>query len=173
MTTNTDPSVTLAKVLKNLEALDLTLISEGTTSDLSKRLDLLYRLSTASRLLQDEIVDTLSASMEEDTLTIAGLGNVVRKPKFSSTWINDDSRERMLDDAVRAIINKVALDKMTGEVHPALSNAVRETFNLLDASFSIGADPKAGFRKQLGLAADEYRAKRRTGFSIAIEGSPA
>jgi hypothetical protein len=171
--TTTDPSVTLAKVLKSLEGLDPTLISEGTASDLAKRLDLLYRLSTASRLLQDEIVDTLSASMEEDSLSIAGIGNIVRKPKFSSTWLHDDSRGQMFDDAVRAIIQKVALDKMTGEVHPALSNAVRETFNLLDSAFSFGADPKAGFRKQLGLASDEYRAKRRTGFSIAIEGSPA
>lgn len=171
--TTTDPSVTLAKALKSLEGLDLTLISEGTPSDLARRLDLLYRLSTATRLLQDEIVESLSASMEEDSLSITGVGNVVRKPKFSSTWINDDSREQMFDDAVRAIIKKVALDKMTGEVHPALSNAVRETFNLLEASFSIGADPKAGFRKQLGLQADEYRSKRRTGFSIAIEETPA
>jgi hypothetical protein len=58
---------------------------------------------------------------------------------------------------------------MTGEVHPALSNAIRETFNLLDSSFSFGADPKTGFRKNLGLQPDEYRSKRRTGFSIGIE----
>lgn len=167
--TTTDPSVALAKVLKNLESITPTAIAEGTPSDLARRLDLLYRLSSATRLLQDEIVETLSASMEDDSMVIAGVGNVVRKPKFSSTWLNDDSREQMFDDAVRAIIKKVALDKMTGEVHPALSNAVRETFNLLDSAFSFGADPKAGFRKQLGLAPDEYRSKRRTGFSIGIE----
>lgn len=167
--TTTDPSATLAKALKSLEGLDPFMIAEGTPSDLARRLDLLYRLSSTIKLAQDELVETLSASMEEDSLTINGVGNVVRKPRFSSTWINEDSREQMFDDAVRAIIKKVALDKMTGEVHPALSNAVRETFNLLEASFSIGADPKAGFRKQLGLQADEYRSKRRTGFSIAIE----
>lgn len=170
--TTTDPSVTLAKALKSLEGIDPNNVAEGTTPDLARRLDLLHRLTTATRLLQDEIVESLSASMEEDTMTITGVGQVVRKPKFSSTWIDDDSRERMFDDAVRSIIKKVALDKMTGEVHPALSNAVRETFNLLEASFSIGADPKAGFRKQLGLQSDEYRAKRRTGYSIAIEETP-
>lgn len=170
--TTTDPSVTLAKALKSIEGIDPFTISEGAPPDLARRLDLLYRLSSATRILQDEIVESLSASMEDDTITIAGVGNLVRKPKFSSTWINDDSREQMFEDAVRAIIKKVALDKMTGEVHPALSNAVRETFNLLEASFSIGADPKAGFRKQLGLQTDEYRAKRRTGFSIAIEETP-
>jgi hypothetical protein len=168
--TTTDPSVTLAKALKAIEGIDLNLIAEGSPPDLARRLDLLTRLTTATRLLQDEIVESLAASMEEDTMSITGLGNLVRKPKFSSTWINEDSREQMFDDAVRAIIQKVALDKMTGEVHPALSNAVRETFNLLDAAFSFGADPKTGFRKQLGLQADEYRSKRRTGFSIAIEG---
>lgn len=167
--TTTDPSVTLAKALKSLEGIKPTLVSEGTPPDLARRLDLLYRLSSATRLLQDEIVEALSASMEDDSMVIAGIGNVVRKPKFSSTWLNDDSREQMFDDAIRAIIKKVALDKMTGEVHPALSNAIRETFALLDASFSFGADPKAGFRKNLGLQPDEYRSKRRTGFSIGIE----
>jgi len=167
--TTTDPSVTLAKALKSLESIKPTLVSEGTPPDLARRLDLLYRLSSATRLLQDEIVEALSASMEDDSMVIAGIGNVVRKPKFSSTWLNDDSREQMFDDAIRAIIQKVALDKMTGEVHPALSNAIRETFHLLDSAFSFGADPKTGFRKNLGLQPDEYRSKRRTGFSIGIE----
>lgn len=167
--TTTDPSATLAKALKSLGGLDPNTISEGTPPDLARRLDLLNRISVTARALVDEIVETLSASMEEDSIVIAGIGNVVRKPKFSSTWIHEDSREQMFDDAVRAIIQKVALDKMTGEVHPALSNAVRETFNLLDSAFSFGADPKTGFRKNLGLQADIYRAKRRTGYSIAIE----
>jgi hypothetical protein len=167
--TTTDPSVTLAKALKSLEGIDPTLVSEGTPPELARRLDLLYRLSSATRLLQEEIVESLSSSMEDDSMVIAGVGNVVRKPKFSSTWIDDSSRERMFDDAIRAIIRKVAIDPMTGEVHPALSNAIRETFNLLDSSFSFGADPKTGFRKNLGLQPDEYRSKRRTGFSIGIE----
>lgn len=166
----TDPSTTLAKTLKSLERIDPITISEGTPSDLARRLDLLSRLVSFCRLLQEEITESLSASMEEDTLSIAGVGNVVRKPKYSSTWLNDDSREQMFDDAIRVIVQKLATDKMTGEVHPALSNAIRETYNLLDSSFSFGADPKTGFRKQLGLQADEYRSKRRTGFSIAIEG---
>lgn len=168
--TTTDSSTTLAKALKSLEGIDPTLITEGTPSDLARRLDLLSRLVSASRLLQDEITESLSASMEDDSLVIAGVGNVVRKAKYSSTWIHDSSREQMFDDAVRVIVQKLATDKMTGEVHPALSNAIRETYNLLDSSFSFGADPKTGFRKQLGLQPDEYRAKRQTGFSISIEG---
>jgi hypothetical protein len=166
----TDPSTTLVKALKSLEGIDPMTITEGTPSDLARRLDLLSRLVATSKLLQEELTESLSASMEEDSLSIAGVGNVVRKARYSSTWINDDSREQMFDDAVRVIIRKLATDKMTGEVHPALSNAIRETYNLLDASFSFGADPKTGFRKQLGLQPDEYRAKRQTGFSIAIEG---
>ena len=98
--TTTDPSVTLAKALKSLESIKPTLVSEGTPPDLARRLDLLYRLSSATRLLQDEIVEALSASMEDDSMVIAGIGNVVRKPKFSSTWLNDDSREQMFDDAI-------------------------------------------------------------------------
>lgn len=166
----TDPSTTLVKALKSLEGIDPTTITEGTPSDLARRLDLLSRLTASCRLLQDEITESLSASMEEDSLVIAGVGNVVRKAKFSSTWLHDSSRERMFEDAIHVIISKLAMDKMTGEVHPALSNTIRETYNLLDQSFSFGADPKTGFRKQLGLQPDEYRAKRQTGFSISIEG---
>jgi hypothetical protein len=164
-----DPSSTLAKALKSIEGLDLNTITEGSPPDLARRLDLIVRIQSATRLLQDEIVESLAASMEEDSVTITGVGRLVRKPRYSSTWIDEASRERMFDDAVRAIISRLAVDKMSGEVIPALSNTVRETFNLLDAAFSFGADPKTGFRKQLGLQTDEYRAKRRTGFSIAIE----
>lgn len=164
-----DPRATLAKALKALESVQPDSITEGTTADLGQRLNLLYSIQAATRILVDEVTDSLGNRMEEDTMTIAGIGQVVRKPRFSNSWMHDDSREQMLDDAVRAIIAKLAVDKMTGEVHPAISNAVRETFNLVEACFSIGADPKVGFRKQLGLQTDIYRAKRQTGFSLSIE----
>jgi hypothetical protein len=164
-----DTSVTLAETLKSLEGIDQLTIAISTPADLAWRLDLLYRITSTIRVLQDEIVETLAASMEEDQMLIAGLGNLVRKQKFSSSWINEDSRERMFDDAMHAITAQIGVDPMTGEVHPALSRAIRETYRLLDACFSFSADPKAGFRKTLNLRTDDYRAKRQTGFSIAIE----
>jgi hypothetical protein len=106
--------------------------------------------------------------MEADTETITGVGVLTRKKRTSSAWLDDDARDRMYDDAARAIIQKVAIDPMTGEVHPPLANAVRETWRLVQESFSLGADPKAGFRKVLGLQPDIYRSKYATGFTVAI-----
>jgi hypothetical protein len=164
----TNPDTVLASTHTALEAITTYEITDCTMPEMARRLDLIQRIQTACAMLTDEITEILAGSMEDDTVTIAGVGNIVRRRKTSSTWLDDAAKERMYDDAVRAIIARVAVDPMTGEVHPPLANTVREAWGLITESFSIGADPKTGFRKLLGLQTDMYRAKRTTGYTVSI-----
>jgi hypothetical protein len=169
----TDPLATLGTALTAIQTVRPNDITEGTLTDLGERLMTLYTIQAETRSLIEELTESIGLTMESDTMSIDGVGKVVRKPRFSSTWIDDASRERMMEDATRAIIKKLAVDRVTGEIHSGLAQTIRETVSFIESSFSIGADPKTGFRKQLGLATDEYRAKRQTGFSLAIEEVPS
>jgi hypothetical protein len=156
----------LADVLQALEATEA--ITEGTLDELVRRLDICQRIVANVKDKMDELNEDIASRMEADTATIAGIGVVQRKPRTSSTWIDDMSRERMMDDAISAMIRRVATDPASGEIHGPLANVAREVWRLTQDSFSFTADPKAAFRKVLGLAPDEYRAKRVTGYTISI-----
>lgn len=162
----TDPTKQLGDVLGTI--VSIKEVTDAPLEDLARRFDLIQQAVTRLRDLGDEITESLAASMEDDVMTIAGVGVFTRKKRTSSAWLNDSSREAMYDDAVRAIIAKVAIDPMTGEVHPPLANAVRQTWNHVTEAFSLGADPKTAFRKSLGLDPSEYRSKYATGYTISI-----
>ena len=164
---NGDPTRILSEVLTFLERLpDPT---DGTLEEVARRLDIAdqisYVLTDLIGGLQIEIADR----MEDDTQIIAGIGQFVRRPKESSVWKDETARERMLDDAKRAIAQKVARDPMTGELLPPLVMVARETFDMIEATFSLGAQPKAAFKKALGLQPDEYRIKSRSGYTVKID----
>ena len=165
----TDPRKALGGALEYLTSIKYDDITDGALSDISLHYASLLEIRTAVSDLIDHVAEQLAERMESDMMTITGVGSVVRKPRTSSAWIHDDSREQMMDDAITAIIRKVALDPSTGEVYPPLANTARETFRLVQDAFSIGADPKVAFRKVLGLQPDEYRSKRVTGYSVTIE----
>lgn len=165
----TDPRKALGGALEYVMAISHERVTDSTLSELTHNYALLVEIRTAVNDLIDHCSQQIAERMEDDTMTITGVGHVMRKPRTSSTWLHDDSREQMMDDAVSAIIKRVALDPATGEVYPPLANAVRETFRLTQDAFSIGSDPKLAFRKVLGLQPDEYRAKRVTGYNITIE----
>ena len=158
----------LADVVKALEMLMPDAATDGTLAELTQRLDLCNRISGQIRSLTEALQEDIASRMEEDVASIAGIGIVQRKPRTSSTWIDDTSRERMMDDAISAIIRKVAVDPASGEIHGPLANVAREVWRLTQDSFSFTADPKAAFRKVLGLAPDEYRSKRVTGYTVTI-----
>lgn len=164
-----DPTKALASLLDDATGITTLVVEEGTINDLARRLDLAQQTVTKLRDIIDAITESLSARMEDDSMTITGVGNVIRKKRTSSAWMDDDARERMYDDAQRAIIQRVAIDPMTGEIHPPLANAVRETWRLVQESFSFTADPKSGFRKTLDLRPDTYRTKYVTGYTVTIE----
>lgn len=158
----------LAKVLSTLETVACDEMTDGTLKDLAQSLELCFRINAQLREITDALQEDIAARMEDDTASIAGVGIVQRKPRTSSTWLDDSSRERMMDDAISAMIRRVAVDPASGEIHSPLANVAREVWRLTQESFSIGADPKVGFRKVLKLAPDEYRAKRVTGYSVSI-----
>jgi hypothetical protein len=165
----TDPRKALGGALEYLMAITPDGLTGNTLDEVSQNYSLLLEIRQVTNELIDQCAELIAASMEDDVMTIAGVGRMVRKPRTSSTWLTDDSKENMMDDAITAIIRRVAVDPSTGEVHPPLANTARETFRLMQDAFSIGADPKLAFRKVLGLQPDEYRAKRTTGYQITIE----
>lgn len=142
--------------------------SAGDFTSLAHRLSVVKGTITLLQEIADALTESLAADMENDTVTVPGIGVLTRKPRYSSTWVDDESRERMFDDAVREIIRQVATDPMTGEVHGPLANAIRQAWALTLESFSLGADPKAAFRKKLGLHPDIYRSRRVTGHTISV-----
>lgn len=158
----------LVDVVGVLEMITPDAATDGTLAELTQRLDLCNRISSQIRVLTDALQEDIASRMEEDVASIAGIGIVQRKPRTSSTWIDDTSKERMMDDAISAIIRKVAVDPASGEIHGPLANVAREVWRLTQDAFSFTADPKAAFKKVLGLAPDEYRAKRVTGYTVTI-----
>lgn len=167
MTTTTDPTALFGQILGSLETVgDPT---EGTLDEVARRLDLADQISLVLNDLISGLQMEIAERMEDDTQVIAGIGQFTRRPKESSVWKDETSRDRMFDDAKRAIAQKVARDPMTGELLSPLVMVARETFDLIEASFSLGAQPKAAFRKALGLQPDEYRIKSRSGFTVKID----
>jgi hypothetical protein len=167
MTTTTDPTALFGQILGLLETLpDPT---DGTFDEVARRLDIADQI----RLVLDDLIAGLQMEiaerMEDDTQVIAGIGQFTRRPKESSVWKDETSRERMFDDAKRAIAQKVARDPMTGELLSPLVMVARETFDLMEQVFSLGAQPKAAFKKALGLQPDEYRIKSRSGYTVKID----
>lgn len=158
----------LDELVFKLKIISLEKLTEGTLQELAQRLEMCYSIASVIRNMTDELQEDIAARMEDNTASISGVGLIERKPRTSSTWIDDTSKERMMDDAISAIIRRVAVDPATGEVHPPLANAAREVWRLTQDSFSFTGDPKSAFRKVLGLAPDEYRAKRVTGYTISI-----
>jgi len=167
MTTTPDPTAILTQVLSLLETVpDPT---DGTLEEVARRLDLTDQIRLVLADLDAGLQIELADRMEDDQQVIAGIGQFVRRPKESSVWKDETARERMFDDTKRAIAQKVARDPMTGEILPPLVMVARETFDLIESVFSLGAQPKVAFRKSLGLQPDEYRIKSKSGYTVKID----
>lgn len=163
-----DPDQAVSALAEAVASLDVEVVTDGTLRDLAARHRTIMEAAAALADVRDSLAQAIAEVMEEDVVVVAGVGNLTRRPKTSATWIDDQARERMMEDAARAFIGRVAVDPATGEIHGPIAQAVRETWRLVQDAFSISADPKVGFRKVLGLAPDDYRAKRRTGYTVAI-----
>jgi hypothetical protein len=164
-----EETTTLMKdVLGALEMISEETLTAGSLDELVRRLELMHRTAIRVKDLSDALTEQIGSRMESNETSLAGIGVVQRKVRTSSTWIDDLSKERMMDDAISAIVRRVATDPASGEIHAPLANVAREVWRLTQDAFSFGADPKTAFRKVLGLAPDEYRAKRATGYTISI-----
>lgn len=141
---------------------------DWTTGSLDEMTALLAQLSEIQAFLgsvTQSLMQEMAAKMEADEV-ITGAGTITRRPRYSSTWIDETSKDRMHEDVLRALVQRVAVDPGTGEVVMPIQRAIQETWRLVTEAFSLGADPKASFRKVLGLRPDEYRAKRMTGYTV-------
>lgn len=163
----TDTTKQIAQILKDTDSVLIDEVSEGSLDDLATRLDLVARTVSQLKVISDILTEDIASRMEDDT-AITGVGVLQRKSRSSSTWIDDTSRERMMDDTISAIIRRVAVDPATGEVHQPLANTAREVWRITQDAFSFTPDPKVAFRKVLGLTPDEYRSKRLSGYTISI-----
>lgn len=167
--TENDIDHLLAGIASRARELATDEVTEGTTAQVAHRLSAIREAIAVLRDADDLLSDDLAARMEDDQVVITGVGSLRRKARTSSTWIDDSSRERMMEDAIRAIIQETCVDPATGEIHGPLAQVARTVWRLTHDSFSITADPKVAFRRALGLSPDDYRAKRVTGYTISIE----
>lgn len=162
-----EPTDLLRRILSDLETMADP--SEGPIDEIARRLDLADQIQMLISELLAGLQMEIAERMEADTQVIAGIGQFTRRAKESSTWRDESSRERMFDDAKRAIAQRLARDPQTGEIIQPLAQIAREAFDLIEASFSLGAQPKTAFRKTLGLQPDEYRIRSSSGFTVKID----
>lgn len=161
----------LSTMLDALLAIEAdTSLDDGTLTELAQRYDLATRAASVLEAIVVRLSNAVAERMENDEMEVAGVGKLARKPRTSSVWIDDTSRERMLEDTINAIVRRVAVDPASGEVHQPLAMVAREVWRLTNDAFSFTADPKVPFRKVLGLRPDEYRSKRVTGYRVTVEG---
>lgn len=134
--------------------------SEGTTSDVARRLDLAEQLKMVAQQIIDVTTESLVDRMEEPTLALAGVGLFHKKPRKRSVWRDTDSSDRFRRDVFHAVESEaqvVGLDRSTGEVDPKVKAAVRQATDLLDESLPSFSGVKAKAWKRLGLDEDDYR----------------
>lgn len=111
--------------------------SEGTTSDVARRLDLAEQLVLVARQIIDVTTESLMDRMEEPTLALAGVGLFHKKASKRSVWRDPDSGKRFRRDVLHAIEVRATepwLDRSTGEIDPKVKAAVRAATDLIDES---------------------------------------
>jgi hypothetical protein len=159
----------LAGILSRAGELAGADLTGGTTKEVAVRLTSIRGTIAQLKEIDDLLTEELAARMEDDEIALTGVGHIRRRAKTSSTWIDDTARDRMYEDAISEMIRRTCTDPATGEIHGPLANIARQVWRLTHDCFSFTADPKVAFRKALDLRTDDYRAKRRTGYTITIE----
>jgi hypothetical protein len=98
-------------------------------------------------------------------------GMLHREPRKSASWIDETSRDRLLDDLKVGIANELSLNVATGEHDPMIRNVALRTVETVYDMISV-SDPKAAARRRLGIALDEYKAIRESGYKVTIGVTP-
>lgn len=162
----------LVTALENLQALDADVNgADAPTLTLAEKAELLKQLDAIAVVLNSiagTVNDDLAATMDADEVEVPGVGYLVRESKSSKTWRYDGAREAMFEAARREIARRVATNPATGELDQPIMRAATEAFNEAFDAFSFGADPKASFRRRLGLDPTLYREERSTGYRVKI-----
>jgi len=151
----------------DVDALCAALEDNGdhTVDGLARRLLSLRLLKGRITELEAELEDDLVASMESDHTVVPGTGLVKRVERSSSTWRFDGAGERMRDDLVHAVANRVAVDVGTGEIDTVKRNIAAEAMRVAFTAIPAFTTLK---RNSLGLRNSDYRQYSNT-YRISIE----
>lgn len=159
-----DYDIELPQIRARLEAL-FDPIVDGTLDELAGRLDVVIDIVARAKGLLAALELALAERMEADSVQVEDLGWLVRKPRWSSAgsdWAGAREAGRT------QIMRTVCLDQGTGEMRQDWRMVARETLDLVDASFSIGAPKKAGFRR-LGLDESDFVTSVIAGYQVVLE----
>lgn len=171
--TELDPSDLADKWIESAAALlvdvDVDAAATGDVVAVARRLAALRRALTAARLIEQALTDALADNMDGDRMTVPGVGAIERAVKLSTTWIDDTSRERLLDDLRSTITGSVARDRRTGEIDPGLRSVADDAIRALYRACSISPKSPSTMRREVGIDLDEYQARRRSGWRVVID----
>lgn len=150
---------------------DLALLAQSIVDDDSlvegNRIDLAERLAVAEQIastlsgiaarLTDELGDLMESNDEQ-----VGPWHVRRSVKWTRTRSQEDAR----NDGRAVIVRRLALDRATGELNPAVAATVQEAIDHVFRCYSVNLT--YGGMKALGLDVDEYETKARAGWKIDL-----
>jgi hypothetical protein len=152
-----DPTATSAAILDSLEATPRGSWTEGPFDDVARRFALLTRVTAVVNELLGDLNDQLVASMEDDTMTVPGVGVLAREKVTRSTWKDKTASADLRENLVTNVARVVAQDVGTGDVDPVKRNiAIHAVKTALAAIPSFDKLTQAG-AKALGMRISDYR----------------
>jgi hypothetical protein len=152
-----DPAASLFGAMVELRATAPNAWTEGPVADLALRLDRVVTLHHMLAEIQSWLELALAESMEDDDISLRGIGVLHREEQTRSSWKHAHSGEQLREDLAVAVASNVALDVATGEVDPMKRNvalhALRTAYEAIPSFSSL----KVAGRKKLGLKISDYR----------------
>lgn len=120
-------------------------ITEGDTAELAQALWLSNTLKARLGELVTELEEELAARMETDVLDFPNLGRLERTYDERSAWREKDSAAVLRRDLRERIAQKLAMDRGTGDINPAVRSTVREAIEMVwEAIPSFSSLKRAG-----------------------------
>jgi len=142
--------------------------SEGTLDELAQRV---VEIEAAIELLRDlraVVAADVLARMESDNVAVPYVGMLNRVPTSSSTWKDKRASNDFRKDVFEAIVDEVALDRVTGERDMLRANVARMVMREVDAALPAFTSLKAAGRDRLRIDVKQYR-EYSDDFKLVIE----
>ena len=153
----------VALLVENLATDSGRLADDGDRGALLDRLILVDRIVNALNGIASDVTFALASLMEANDEHI---GNFIVRRK--TKWTHRRDQDAARHDGREAIVQRLALDRATGEVNQAVAQTVREAIDTVYRAYSVSMSA-TGLR-DLGLDPDEYDQRARAGWSITWQG---
>lgn len=150
---------------------ELLALADPTDADpweLTRRYRDVLAIIEQAKEIQAQLEEALVARMEEDVQMVPHVGVLRRSPVKTTSWKDSDASADFRKDVFGAVIDEVALDRITGERDQMRANIARQVTRALDAALPAFSSLKAAGAKQLGIRVDEYRTTRET-YKVTLE----